>query len=430
MRVYPPVLLDKLKNIWYEDIEDLKKAPDLLEDEHLLEFLEVAYHASFLTEEDRRIKFRIALANVSESASFNEYGHFNLIQFREKRIFNVKEIIKLAPATDFDQTIIGVYIENNTLFIWGLIHIGNSWSEYHFNRNRSAILPPNLLTISVNDPGNIEISRFGNTLLKLTNGGLDSPISDCFNKGPISAFFDTSFKEMLLEFTKNLNLEIEEFLSDEYNETPTSIWEAYTGFIKCILNEIKKKKHGGSLIIIDSENPEKYLKSFKIKYPCSFNSAWDTVKKSEINLYKSYESFFNTLEMNKVSVEDFKENNVYNRDLKKWDGKYMELTKLFASFSEVDGAVIIDDKLNLLGFGAEIIDTSNLKEIHIARDADGTSTQSIPIEIYGTRHRSVFRFCSTHKDSLAFIISQDGDIKAVTQVEDKLTLWTSIDLES
>ncbi|MDM5250815.1 putative sensor domain DACNV-containing protein [Lysinibacillus sp. G4S2] len=430
MKIYPPDLLHRLQSIWIENRKELKTAPDLLTDEYLLEFLEVAYHASFLTEEDRRIKFRIAFANISESTLFNEHSYFDIIQFQEKRIFNVKEILKLAPATDLNQTIIGVNLENNRLLIWGLIHIGNSWSEYHFSRNRSAILPPNLLTVSVNEPGNIEISRFGNTLLKLTNGDLDSPISNCFNEGPISDFFDTPFNKMLIEFTNDLNLEIEAFLADEDNETPASIWGAYTGFIKCILNEIKKKKHGGSLIIIDSEDSEKYLKSFKIKYPCNFNSAWDTVKKSEISLYKSYESFFNILETDSVSIEEFKEYKNYNQELKKWDEKYMELHKLFASFSEVDGAVIIDNKLNLLGFGAEIIATSNLKEVHISRDTDGTSTQSIPMEIYGTRHRSVFRFCSKYKDSLAFIISQDGDIKAVTQVEDKLTLWTSIDLEN
>lgn len=427
-KIYPPQLVDILKKKWEEDRKKSKKFPLLPSDSFLLEFLEVAYHASFLTEEDRKIKFRIAFANPNEADLFNEYGHFNLIKFHKKRKFDIKEILKLAPATNFEQTLIGVTIENSKLAIWGVINIGNSWSEYHFSRNRSAILPPNLLTISVYEPGNLEISRFGTTILKLANGELDSPIANCFIEGPIAEFFHKPFDQMLIEFIKELGINMKE-LNDE-EETIASVWGTYTDFIKCILNNIKNKKHGGSLIIIDSENSEQHLQSFKIKYPCSFDSAWDIVKKAEISLYKSYKSFFSALEKDSVTLEEFQTEKNHRQELEKWDKKFMDLQKLFATFSEVDGAVIIDNKLNLLGFGAEIIIPSDIKSVHISQDPYGKSVKEIPVEIYGTRHRSVFRFCSKHKNSLAFIISQDGDVKAVTQVKEKLTLWTSIDLEN
>lgn len=427
-KIYPPQLVEVLKNKWEEDRKKTEKVPLLPSDSFLIEFVEVAYHASFLTEEDRKIKFRVAFAN--ENDLFNEYGYFDLIKFHEKRKFDIKEILKLAPATNFEHTLIGITIENNELVIWGLINIGNSWSEYHFSRNRSAILPPNLLTISVYEPGNLEVSRFGTTILKLANGELDSPIANCFIEGPIAEFFNEPFDQMLIEFAGELEMNLKE-LSDEYNgETISSIWGAYTGFIKCILNNIKNKKHGGSLIIIDSENSEEQLQSFKIKYPCTFDLAWDVIKKAEINLYKSYKSFFSALEKDLVTINEFKMEKSHLQELEKWDKKFMDLQELFATFSEVDGAVIIDSKLNLLGFGAEIIISSDIESVHISQNEYGKSVKEIPIESYGTRHRSVFRFCSKHKNSLGFIISQDGDVKAVTQVKEKLTLWTSIDLEN
>jgi DNA integrity scanning protein DisA with diadenylate cyclase activity len=45
---------------------------------------------------------------------------------------------------------------------------------------------------------------------------------------------------------------------------------------------------------------------------------------------------------------------------------------------------------------------------------------------FGTRHRSLFAYCYANPDSLGFVISQDGEIRAVMKVGEELVIWEHI----
>ncbi len=95
----------------------------------------------------------------------------------------------------------------------------------------------------------------------------------------------------------------------------------------------------------------------------------------------------------------------------------------------VDGAVVMDYRFNVMGFGAEVIASSpSLTEISVnsGKKALGQS----PIEAFGTHHRSAFRFCSSFEDSIAFVVSQDGGVKAVKRVDKDVVLWPDINTGS
>jgi hypothetical protein len=47
-----------------------------------------------------------------------------------------------------------------------------------------------------------------------------------------------------------------------------------------------------------------------------------------------------------------------------------------------------------------------------------------PFTSYGTRHRSAFRFVEGMHPAVAFILFQDGGIKAATLVEDRVVMWS------
>lgn len=47
----------------------------------------------------------------------------------------------------------------------------------------------------------------------------------------------------------------------------------------------------------------------------------------------------------------------------------------------------------------------------------------------GTRHRSMMRYCYSNPGSLGFVISQDGDVRAITRLGSKLVLWENIRLQ-
>ena len=70
-----------------------------------------------------------------------------------------------------------------------------------------------------------------------------------------------------------------------------------------------------------------------------------------------------------------------------------------------------------------------LKNIRIAHDNKGDIGHMVQLDSFGTRHRSAFRICSNYEDSLAFVVSQDGGIKAIMRVGADLLIWQDINRE-
>jgi DNA integrity scanning protein DisA with diadenylate cyclase activity len=67
-----------------------------------------------------------------------------------------------------------------------------------------------------------------------------------------------------------------------------------------------------------------------------------------------------------------------------------------------------------------------LTRVKVITDFKKNTGESKDIELFGTRHRSAFRFCSSFEDSIAFIVSQDGDIKVTKRVGSEVILWLNI----
>jgi hypothetical protein len=49
---------------------------------------------------------------------------------------------------------------------------------------------------------------------------------------------------------------------------------------------------------------------------------------------------------------------------------------------------------------------------------------------YGTRHRSMMRYCQAHPSAVGIVVSQDGDIRAMTTVKSELVMWEQLQLRA
>lgn len=456
-RLYPGDLLDTIKLEWSKSNQiytDKKHQSILPQDDHINYILETSYHASFLTEEDKKIQFSIVINYEDNIDLINKYNHFSIVKFELKRKFEPIEIAKLAHATKIENTIIGVIFIGNIPYIWGLINIGDSWSNSPFVINNGAILPPNFFTVTVQKPGSLNISRRGLNILTLSNGYIEYPITNCFSEGPINKFFKTSFIRLYnnyrleveseeifeehLKLYENLRNEMNNDDFDEYMldyeldfeaELYTSYWRNYVGFLKGILNNISKTKQGGSLLVLEKDQIDQQLDSLKIKYKLEFNEISEVLLQTSLLQQKRFSMSFSSFE-NETSIEKFKKYNENERKLEKWNNKFREIQDMIASFSLVDGTIIMDNSFNLLGFGAIVEGQSEQTDIYIAKNSLGDHKGSISSETYGTRHRALFRFCSNNENSLAFILSKDGGIKVVTRINEMVTMWDSFDLEN
>ena len=99
--------------------------------------------------------------------------------------------------------------------------------------------------------------------------------------------------------------------------------------------------------------------------------------------------------------------------------------------SRVDGLVLMNPSLEVKGFGVEITFPGEPSSIFIARDrrAKNKHLRKLDYERFGTRHRSMMRYCSKISNSVGFVISQDGDVRVMTQVRGKLVVWENLRLQ-
>jgi len=92
--------------------------------------------------------------------------------------------------------------------------------------------------------------------------------------------------------------------------------------------------------------------------------------------------------------------------------------KLTGQLTAVDGAVIVNDDVKVLAFGAKIkpVDTRKSPETLFVSEA---SAGSVPMEVSlsefgGTRHQSAAQFVFDQRQSVAFVASQDGMMTLLT----------------
>jgi len=102
-----------------------------------------------------------------------------------------------------------------------------------------------------------------------------------------------------------------------------------------------------------------------------------------------------------------------------------------ACLSRVDGLVVMDPTLTVKGFGTIITVEDAQPTIFSTGDEFATKAHrvSLSYDAFGTRHRSMMRYCNAHPGSVGFVISQDGDIRAITKVGEDLVVWDGVLLQ-
>jgi hypothetical protein len=83
-----------------------------------------------------------------------------------------------------------------------------------------------------------------------------------------------------------------------------------------------------------------------------------------------------------------------------------------AGLTAVDGATIINDRYDLLAFGAKIArrrGSTPVEQVNVTEPVEGSvSTKATPAQLGGTRHLSAAQFVHDQRDAMALVASQDG----------------------
>lgn len=378
--------------------------------ESLNRLLCTSYIVSCMQEESRSLRMRIAYISQTQliDEKFNN-ERTQMLQFAHCREFSAAELQRLAPATNHDKTYICVMESNKNreLVIPSLLTSRTNMQDMDSGAALEGWGLPDLFNIEIIGPGKISISRGEFCWLKLVDGKISYPLGNFVRGRSDDTGENTNPITQRLRQTENQIHEIAcaELLNEGDIECSDRehcfTMSLYFSFIQRILYGVKNIRHGGTLIITPDEEPIPALIS--IKYGLNNNSTWQ----KQVEWVKK-------LRKQMTGEAVWKELNEIHQDL-------IAFADFLAKLTAVDGAVLLTNKLRVLGFGVEIqIYNSTLSSISLYSNG---KSEIISIEKFGTRHRSAYRFCYEYPGSIVFIMSQDGSLKTAMRIENELCVW-------
>lgn len=429
--IYPAGIAKFLRNALSRSKSKYYAPPKLPSEVIMQNLFETAYHASFCTEEGRRVHFRIVYASEAElggRGSTKFAPRERLIVFDSPREYSISEIHRLAPALDMTQNLICVHkttrsTRNPKLEIWGICDSGSSWWTFMHHESTGGTAPPNYLTIFCTSPGHLSISAQGQIFATLSDGELIRPQWGVLNTGGLDAFFHSGRQAFYRDVLQGLGER--KYDPEGHDEDYPKIF--YTHFIERLLFHIQERAHGGTIFFVPdylTHGDTRLLDRLDIKYPINYARVWPLLREYLIAHRKYYDLHTPLSEGKQLTSKRYNEASFQDWQMTESERSIADCVRFIAGLSGVDGAVVITDRFRVLGFGAEVlVQSQNLSHVTAL-----PKRKRIAIANYGTRHRSAFRFCSSLEESVGFIVSSDGGVKATFRSGPDVILWPDIDV--
>ena len=346
--------------------------------------------------------------------------------------------------------------DQGRVFIYGLfdqeVHHRNAlnWEDAdRFSR-------PGLFQVEITGIGSLSVYDNWDLIGVINQNAVTRTFHDVLNNGPIAKALAPIIRRHVERIAK--------ILTKNHTPEPDG-WRAYSRglivrTIHRILLQIRRSAHGGALLLI----PSYTTKDLRIKYRLTYeklDKLLPTHVASDIRqstcqaisaemFYEANQPAFGAKHMHLYSTLDPRlrkrfmsechlntladilwEESIAADDKDDCIKGELGCVNFVASLARVDGLLLLAGGLIVRGFGVEITSPRDPGQICAASDpiASARSLRKIDLSQFGTRHRSMMRYCYGHPGSIGFVISQDGDIRAMTRVHTKLIMWDNIKLQ-
>ncbi|MCW3465847.1 putative sensor domain DACNV-containing protein [Chitinophaga nivalis] len=367
----------------------------------LEEFFDCLFYASLEREEGQEIRVTVTYYNPrSQPARQDKEDGWSFVQLDKPIPLNVSSLVKLAKAADPWSGSVAVSHINQTLSIVGLIDQAVHLQSYLNLEEEARPEQPGLFQAFVTGIGSITVMRNLHVIASFKKGTLITDYLDVLSrKGQVF--------ELITRIAENTAVKVARKMKENgleavpQPELVVSCRVLYIRSLKRILTRIKNYAHGGAMLITPGQT------DLKRKYGITYDRITQTIIKIIYN--------------KQLPPEEQTDMQALTRELK-------GAIRFVASQSCVDGLVLLDTSFVVKGFGV-VIDTKDGPEkvyqsLNINFNPEKTAI--IVPNHFGTRHRSMFSYCYYHPGSLGFVVSQDGDIRAITRVGTKIVIWENI----
>ena len=392
----------------------------------LAHIFSICYQATLLREEGRAVTFRLALSEPAayELAAGPPTGLHRLV-FDRPLPLEEHELRRLAPAAVFSRSLIGATLSGVTgAEIWGLIHSGPQWLQsVRGGRQTEQSIPP-VLTVAATGPGRMLISAGTVTLAGLRNGTLTG--------GELDVFESSWMRERLAEVgrvQRAAHVLVREQGPKQWADVHPSFGAVLAGHVlRRVLATIRTAQHGGTLIIVPGARLSDLLvdgRHMRVKYSFTDEEPRRRILTLMIDILNTLAREEEEADGSAVGWTTYEASRA--RPLADMDEALFEVAHLVADLTRVDGAVLMTDCLETVGFGVEIAgDLPEVLQVARARDLEGRKREWVRTDRDGTRHRSAYRLCDAVRDALALVVSQDGGLRFIRWHDGSVTYWEQV----
>lgn len=399
----------------------------------IIDLFETMYYSSLRTEESEPVTFHLVFLDPAlpdpKPPRNPVKDRWSYVPFAEPIEFSVSNVVKIAKSTDLRTSSFVVWPnKDDRLFIWGLVDQQN---RFHKFLNRSADIEaetPGLFQASVEGIGTIVVYMRYEKVAELRINELIRNSIDLFRDGPVRDLLGTGIEGHLQAIRSNVPEDIYQ-PDGPMDRLHTQQWLS----VLCrILLRVQKIRNGGAILI----TPDINSADLNIKYRMDYERLQSSLSSNATTKLKADFLEKHLLELSETKSKEVPSSQYFQlrrfeKDLRASKNEIDGVIWFIALLTRVDGLVVMDRNLAVRGYGVEITNSQEPANLFIATDRMATSAKLRPAiyNHFGTRHRSMMRYCFQNPGSIGFVISQDGEVRVITKVGERLIMWENIKLK-
>jgi len=339
----------------------------------------------------------------------------------------VPTLVKIAKAADPWTSALTVFFDKSgEPYIWALIDQTVHWNRM-LVREGTGYDPPGLMNVVANGVADISVYHGTSFLARLQQDTLVEAQNDVFWHGPVAK----RLQGWTRSFRRRIRKRITPHVYDSQVDGEFTFNDLWIGSLCRILINIQRYRHGGAILI--TSQSEELFPHYKVRYD-RLPQHMEQLAVERCRAGEAGELLHAMMENRKrtLPTDTYVEECLADSEIEDLEESLTGTVHFISSLSCVDGLVLMKPDLTVAGYGVEIRARKEVDSVRLSFSPKLSPKTSRLIEAnhFGTRHRSMMRYCFSHPSSLGFVVSQDGDTRALMRVGNEIVIWDNLKVRS
>jgi sensor domain DACNV-containing protein len=402
--------------------------------ETLADVFETMYFASLKTEELQHIALHVVYLDPDDPDPHPPEkilaDRWSYVPLTQRIPMTVATLLKIAKASDPRTSSFAIFEDaQGRPYIWGLIDQGNAYHAFINYEAEAGPERPGIFQASITGVGHIAAHVGYDKIAELKTDALIREVQDIFGQGPVMEAFAPAIDSYL----EAIQGRLPQGFRNEFSACESYLRRTWTSSICRILLRVGNYRSGGAILV----TPDSDLSCLSIRYGMHYDRLKTASQRYGVNVVLSGHAEARLFDghvnagAGSIPMDVYRDDSVRQNDLECSRSELNGCIWFISVLTRVDGLVVMRPDLTVEGFGVEITGGREPIEVFVAGDetADIRRLRRVDYAAYGTRHRSMMRYCTLVPGSVGFVISQDGDVRAMAQVEGQLVTWERVKLQ-